>query len=694
MLAPSVLGGTEVFLENPDHFGTSVPVLLVLLLLEWGEGRDDVTAPRWYVPFAVGALLAWTQVGDELSLVAATVPIAAVCGFRLAVTVARRRPRIGLRRDGLRRDGLRGDGLRGDGLRRDGLLLAGALVSVALAELAERALRAAGGFDQRPIPGTRLASLGQLRGNAGALWQSLVLLFGANNPGPPKRAITISNHVPLVLSADLHVIGLVAAGAGLVAGIAAGFFGWPGPAGPPGQASNASRPSWPRRGDWADRDRVDQILVVAIGVTITAALVSTVMMQSLVNAHEIAILLPLGAALAGRTLPPSTRLLAERIVRAGAATVPTMATMTTAATVALAGWLAVGLAKAGLRATSPAAAMPVQNVAAWLVAHHQHDGLAAYWQGAETTVASGGLVLVAPVTTTGTAADNWEASSAWYQPSQYRATFVIAELHPDDSQGSLTVASVRARSARPRRVPRGRRPRPDLPVQPAQPPARPDLSRGVMITGEPTRAAPPTRPPGPRRRAAVGAALTVVVAVALFAGYLGQSRTVSVGSDGASQALQAWDMLHGNPLLHGWWVTDVSFYTTELPQYALLELVRGLTPDVMHVGGAMTYTLLVLAAAFLARGRARGHAGLTRALLAAGLMLAPQLGPGTQTLVLSPDHTGTAVPVLLVWLLVDRSRPAGTSRCWSGSPSPGSRSRTRWPSSSRCCRSPWSAPCG
>jgi hypothetical protein len=176
-----------------------------------------------------------------------------------------------------------------------------------------------------------------------------------------------------------------------------------------------------------------------------------------------------------------------------------------------------------------------------------------------------------------------------------------------------------------------------------------------VITGELTRAAAPTRPPGSRRRAAVGAALTAVVAVALFAGYLGQSRTVSVGSDGASQALQAWDMLHGNPLLRGWWVTDVSFYTTELPQYALLELVRGLAPDVIHVGGAMTYTLLVLAAAFLARGRARGPVGLTRALLAAGLMLAPQLGPGTETLVLSPDHTGTAVPVLLVWLLIDRA---------------------------------------
>ena len=94
---------------------------------------------------------------------------------------------------------------------------------------------------------------------------------------------------------------------------------------------------------------------------------------------------------------------------------------------------------------------------------------------------------------------------------------------------------------------------------------------------------------------------------ALFTAYLLQSRTVSVGSDGASQALQAWDMLHGNLLLHGWWVTDVSFYTTELPQYMLIEAARGLSSDVMHIGGAMSYALLVLLAAFLARGRARGQ---------------------------------------------------------------------------------------
>jgi hypothetical protein len=420
MLAPSILGGTEVFLENPDHFGTSAPVLLALLLLDWGEGRDEVTAPRWYVPLAVGALLAWTQVGDELSLVAATVPIAAVCALRLATILVGRRPRVDL--------------------RWDGLLAAAALISVAIATVAERTLRSSGGFDQRPVPGTRLASLGQIPGNARVLYQSILLLFGANNPGKPNRALTISQHVPLVLSADLHVIGVLVAAAGLVAGIAAGFL-------------RPGRPGWPGRaaGDLADRDRVNQILVLAITVTIVAGLFSTVL-QSLTSAHEVAVLLPLAAVLAGRTLPPAARPLAERLVRARAANVASAArvtTVVTAATVALAAWLAVGVAEAGYAATWQPSPVPVQNVAAWLVAHHQRVGLAAYWQGTQTTVASGGRVLVAPVTAAGIAAKHWEASSAWYQPSRQRATFVIAEPDPTYAEDSLTVASARARFGRP-----------------------------------------------------------------------------------------------------------------------------------------------------------------------------------------------------------------------------------------------------
>jgi hypothetical protein len=164
---------------------------------------------------------------------------------------------------------------------------------------------------------------------------------------------------------------------------------------------------------------------------------------------------------------------------------------------------------------------------------------------------------------------------------------------------------------------------------------------------------------GPVRGRLAWAAGTVVVAVVLFAAYLLQSRTIPAGPDGASIDLLSWDMLHGNPLLRGWWVADVTFYTTELPQYMLLEAARGLNADLAHLGGAMTYTLLVLLAAFLARGRARGAAGVARAVTAGAIMLAPQLGDGTQTLMQGPDHTGTAVPVLALFILIDWASPYG-----------------------------------
>ena len=72
--------------------------------------------------------------------------------------------------------------------------------------------------------------------------------------------------------------------------------------------------------------------------------------------------------------------------------------------------------------------------------------------------------------------------------------------------------------------------------------------------------------------------------------------TYPVGSDGADQSLQAWDILHGNWLLRGWTVGDVSYYSTEIPEYMLIELFRGLGPSVVHVAGAITYTVLVLLA--------------------------------------------------------------------------------------------------
>jgi len=155
-----------------------------------------------------------------------------------------------------------------------------------------------------------------------------------------------------------------------------------------------------------------------------------------------------------------------------------------------------------------------------------------------------------------------------------------------------------------------------------------------------------------RVRCAVWPAGAAVTALVLFLCALREAWTLGVNSDGASDALQAWAMLHGNLLLHGWYLGDASFYTTELPEYMLVESVRGLRPDVVYVSAALTYTLLVLLAAFVAKGRATGRAGAARAAIAVGIMLAPSLS-AAENLLSVPDHTGSAVPVLAVLALID-----------------------------------------
>jgi hypothetical protein len=146
---------------------------------------------------------------------------------------------------------------------------------------------------------------------------------------------------------------------------------------------------------------------------------------------------------------------------------------------------------------------------------------------------------------------------------------------------------------------------------------------------------------------------TALAAALLFFAYYRQSRTVPLRSDAGSVALQAWDMLHGNVLLSHWHMSDVSFWPTELVQYVLLEAVHGLGPGLVHLGGAMTYTLLLGLAAYLAKGRARGREALVRVLVVLAIMLAPA-AIESPTLLLTPDHLGSAIPVLLAWLAVDR----------------------------------------
>lgn len=153
---------------------------------------------------------------------------------------------------------------------------------------------------------------------------------------------------------------------------------------------------------------------------------------------------------------------------------------------------------------------------------------------------------------------------------------------------------------------------------------------------------------------AVRMTLWAAAAALAFTAAWREARQFGMQSDGASIALQAWQVLHGNPLLRGWHVADVSFYTTELPVYMAVEAVRGLRFDVAAISEAINYTLTLACGALVAKGQAVGREGLARALLAAGIMLAPTLAAASW-LLNDADHAATALWVLLALLVVDRA---------------------------------------
>lgn len=385
MLAPGVLGGTEVFLENPDHAGTAVPVLALFLLL-------DRAPERWWVPPAACLVLAAIQIGDQLGLVAATAPIAGVAAARLAMLALRRRP-----------------------LREywyDAALLAAAAASYELANVTLRAIRKFGGYVQAPLPKQLIAPMSQVRGNLHVVLQSIQLLFGANYQG---------KHPQLNLSAELHWAGLGLAAAGLAVAVAT-FI--------------ASR-----------TDRVSQIVAAATIAVLVAGVFGT-LIQSLAYAHEVAILLPLGAVLAGRMLPP---LLPARWWDAGPDRHKSSRRAAAVVFSVLGVWLAAGLAALCFAASWAPLGPPQQQLATWLASHHYTEGLAEYWQANSTTVVTGGQVRVAPVTPVSLDVRHWEASSAWYDTAQSRADFVIAASDPSVPPGGLSIPTVTRKFGQPAR---------------------------------------------------------------------------------------------------------------------------------------------------------------------------------------------------------------------------------------------------
>ena len=169
-------------------------------------------------------------------------------------------------------------------------------------------------------------------------------------------------------------------------------------------------------------------------------------------------------------------------------------------------------------------------------------------------------------------------------------------------------------------------------------------------TGQAPRAARPTA-----RRVWAALAWTAGAA-ALFALYLRIKLSMAPDSDAANNALQAWDMLHGHILLHGWLTSDVSFYTFELPLMALVELFFGVHNLAMHVSMALVYLIITGCAVAIAVPDGRGLARAARASVVVAVLAAPVLTVTEAWIPLGfPDHFGTAVFLLVSCLLIDRA---------------------------------------
>jgi hypothetical protein len=151
------------------------------------------------------------------------------------------------------------------------------------------------------------------------------------------------------------------------------------------------------------------------------------------------------------------------------------------------------------------------------------------------------------------------------------------------------------------------------------------------------------------------AAAMAAAALVIFALSLAQSVTSLWDADTASVSLQGWDLVHGHLLLHGWWASDVNFYTFDAPIYGLCLAVLGFGDTALHVAGALIYTLVFLAAAWLAKGRAHGREAWLRVALT-GFFLAAVLFRGALlgSVVLVPDHYGTTVFALITFVVVCR----------------------------------------
>ena len=223
---------------------------------------------------------------------------------------------------------------------------------------------------------------------------------------------------------------------------------------------------------YGSSELVVQLLTAGLVVLLFAYLFS-----NKVDSNEAVGLLPLGAVLAGR-------MLAGRIISGGLA-------------LALALFLAANCLALASNAVQPARSSHNQVVAAWLVRHHMHSGLAGYWQASSITAFTGNRSQVRPVREyqgqlTATPS---ESDASWYNPRLHHASFVILTRGGGCLNACLSQADLRPPSARQRAPTTSTGRRTDLEREHTHAGTDAELVRRRLALGHPHR---PITPPMPR----------------------------------------------------------------------------------------------------------------------------------------------------------------------------------------------------
>ena len=429
MVAPGTTPGAHILLLNPDHTSIGVPVLITLLVVD--RLRPSRPLPVLGTAALVCLLLIWAQLDDPVAEFSCAAPLALACAAPLAAIPVRRLAGRFRARPGGPADPLVSWRAELGQHGYDIALVVAAVVSFAVTQVANRAIYRLGGFYLHAIPAkSQISHWSTVPSQLRALAQNLMYLFGAN--------FWVKGE-PLTAYAYLHLIGVAVAAAGLLIAV------W----------------GWPRA------DRVTRTLIVAL-LAVFAAGAATPLMQPISGAHEIAIMLPLSAALAGRVIGPwlagrgRARDTADEDAAASAASAPPspapgrrwLGLRVPTARVAVACVLiAAGLgylSDVGYNAAQISRPSVDQALADWLVAHHLTDGVGGYWDADVTALGSGGRVTIAPLVDAGRYGYPWEAKTSWFNPKDTTANFVIAHVQ-NLGAGYLSVSMAKARFGQPAR---------------------------------------------------------------------------------------------------------------------------------------------------------------------------------------------------------------------------------------------------